>query len=254
MNVSITTLFILCPIIFLAGFIDSIGGGGGLISLPAYILAGLPIQNAVATNKLSSACGMIMSSLRYYKHNMLHKKYIIPGILSALIGSQIGAKLAMFVDERILQYFLFVTLPFITYFFIFRKKKATKTADISSLKQMFLIIFLTFIIGAYDGFYGPGSGTFLILVYSSFCGMNLLEANGNAKLVNLTSNLTAAIVFMLHGVVYIGLGLFAGVFSILGHFVGSKLAIKNGGHFIRIIIISVIIMLYIKLVTDIWHI
>lgn len=244
----ITAFLIVCPMVFLAGMVDAIGGGGGLISLPAYLIAGVPAHNAVATNKLSSAMGTIVSTIRYYKNGYADLKLGIPGILAALLGSQIGARAALLVSARFFSILLIVLLPCIAVYMILKKDLEPKDVNsISRKKQYLIVIIASLFIGAYDGFYGPGTGTFLILIYTSFAKMDVLTAGGNTKLVNLTSNISSLMVFLLGGVVYIPLGLAAGVFSIAGHYIGAGLAMKNGSKFVRIVILIVIGLLFAKI-------
>ncbi len=248
---TIMTYLIVCPMVFLAGLVDAIGGGGGLISLPAYLIAGVPAHNAVATNKLSSASGTIVSTIRYYKNGFADIRLAIPGIIAALIGSQIGARIALLVDADLFSKMLLVVLPCIALYMLFKKDLQPKPDEIIGRKKQYIIVTIaSLMLGAYDGFYGPGTGTFLILLYTGLAKMDVLTAGGNTKLVNLTSNISSLVVFLLGGVVYIPLGLAAGVFSILGHYIGAGLAMKNGSKFVRIVILIVIGLLFAKILGE----
>ncbi|MBO6058947.1 MAG: TSUP family transporter, partial [Bacteroidaceae bacterium] len=119
--ISITTYLIVCPLLFLAGFVDSIAGGGGLISLPAYLLAGLPIHNALGTNKFSSCCGTMISVARFLKNGMVNLKLALPAVACGLTGSTIGAKLSMSIPEKALMTMLLVVLP-VAAFCVLNKK------------------------------------------------------------------------------------------------------------------------------------
>ena len=111
MELTLTTFLIVCPLLFLAGFVDAIGGGGGLISLPAYLLAGLPMHQAIATNKLSSACGTTLATMRFIKNGLVNLRFAVPSVISAIIGSSIGAKLSLVTDEGLMEYLLIFVLP-----------------------------------------------------------------------------------------------------------------------------------------------
>ena len=111
MEINIITYLIICPLLFLAGFVDAIGGGGGLISLPAYLLAGLPMHQAIATNKLSSACGTTLATIRFIKNGLVNLKFAIPSVISAILGSSIGARLSLLTEESLMENLLFVVLP-----------------------------------------------------------------------------------------------------------------------------------------------
>lgn len=247
---SIMTFIIVCPMVFLAGMVDAIGGGGGLISLPAYLIAGVPAHNAVATNKLSSTTGTVVSTIRYYKNGFADIRLAIPGIIAALLGSQIGARAALIVSAKIFTILLMVMLPVIAIYMLLKKDLQPGEGEISRKKQYMIVTIAGVFIGAYDGFYGPGTGTFLILVYTGLAKMDVLTAGGNTKLVNLTSNISSLVVFLLGGVVYIPLGLAAGVFSIAGHYIGAGLAMKNGSRFVRIVILCVIGLLFANILYD----
>lgn len=247
---SIMTFIIVCPMVFLAGMVDAIGGGGGLISLPAYLIAGVPAHHAVATNKLSSTTGTVVSTIRYYKNGFADIRLAIPGIIAALLGSQIGARAALIVSAKIFTILLMVMLPVIAIYMLLKKYLQPGEGEISRKKQYMIVTIADVFIGAYDGFYGPGTGTFLILVYTGLAKMDVLTAGGNTKLVNLTSNISSLVVFLLGGVVYIPLGLAAGVFSIAGHYIGAGLAMKNGSRFVRIVILCVIGFLFANILYD----
>lgn len=248
---SITTFLIVCPLVFLAGFVDSIGGGGGLISLPAYILAGLPMHGAVATNKLSSSTGTLISTIRLCRHSKIDFKLILPAVFLAISGSFAGARLSLVVDETILKQFLLLVLP-VTAFFVLRKNTfaTEKQVKISRMKTILVSWTAAVLIGLYDGFYGPGTGTFYIIVFLSFAHMSAMDAAVNTKILNLTSNLTSLVVFLWNGQCYLLLGLVASIFSIAGHYLGSGMVLKNGSKAIRPIILLVLCLLFIKILVE----
>ena len=111
MTLTPQTFLIVCPFLFLARLVDAIGGGGGLISLPAYLIAGLPVHQAIATNKLSSACGTTLATARFIRNRLVNFRLAVPSVLAAVMGSSIGAHLSMATDEKIMRYILFIILP-----------------------------------------------------------------------------------------------------------------------------------------------
>ena len=248
---NIHVFFIVCPMVFLAGIVDSIAGGGGLISLPAYLMAGLPPHMAVATNKLSSSCGTTVSAFRYLKNRCVSLPLVPSTVLAALAGSAIGARLVLARDERYIKGMLFIVLP-VTAFFVLRKKSPLDTQGpaLPLKKQLVIATLAAFIIGAYDGFYGPGTGTFLVLILTGLARMDVRTASGNTKCINLASNVAALVTFLINGQVFLLLGLCAALFSILGNFIGSGMVVKNGAKTVRPIIIVVLILLFFKLLTD----
>lgn len=250
---TLTTYLIVCPFVFLAGLVDAIGGGGGLISLPAYLLAGLPAHNALACNKFSSSVGTIVSTARYCSKGCYNLKLAIPGIISALFGAQIGARISLLVEDSAFRIVMLILLPVIALYVLLQKdkEKEIKTSKpLSKKKQIILVVIGSFLLGAYDGFYGPGTGTFLLLVYHNLCRMELLSAVGNKGLVNLASNISSLIVFLMNGVVFLPLSITAALFSIVGHYLGAGLAMKNGRRLIRIVILTVLVLLFAKVLTE----
>ena len=247
MELDLSMFLIICPLFFIADLIDAIGGGGGLISLPACLIAGLPGHLAVGTNKLASSLGAIVSTVRYYKGRKFDYYMALIGIATAFIGAVIGAKIALYVDDVVFEVMLIVLLPLVAaYVLLKRDLEPKKNVRMSKRKQYIIVALSTLFLGMYDGFYGPGSGTFLLLVYTGLAKMNILNAEAYAKLVNLTATLSSAIVFLINGSTVIPLGLAAAVFSMAGHYVGSGIAIRNGSKVVRTTILIVLGILLLK--------
>ena len=250
MELELSTFLIVCPLVFLAGLLDSIAGGGGLISLPAYLFAGVPIHFALGTNKLSSIAGTAVASYRYYKNKYMDIKLCVPWIPAALAGSALGASLTLLVDERYLQRLLLVVLP-VTAVYVFKKKLLdTPGPALSRSRTLVYGVAVSFCIGGYDGFFGPGAGTFLILLYCGIAKVDSSVASGNAKLVNLASNLSSLVLFLYHRRALIPLGLAAAVFSVMGAYIGSGLVIRRGTRIIRGAILTVLALLFLKIAYD----
>lgn len=244
------TYFIVCPLVFLAGFVDAIAGGGGLISLPAYLFAGLPVHNVLATNKLSSATGTLVSTIRLIKNKHIDLGLVPGTVLCALIGSTIGARLALYLDDYIFKIVLIVVLPIVA-FSVLRDKDFTVTIPegFTRKKQYIIMAICSLAIGMFDGFYGPGTGTFLLLAFTKLGKLDMEKATGNVKAVNLTSNISALITFLFAGKILWSLGLVASLFSIAGHYTGAGMVLNNGTKIIRPIIIVVLILLIVKIVS-----
>ena len=219
---------IVCPLVFLAGFVDSIAGGGGLISLPAYMFAGIPVHNAIATNKLSSSTGTVVSTARLIKNKKVDWGFVPGTVIGALIGSVAGANLALIISDHILKMVLVVILPIVAFCVLKDKNMDVEVpAGMTKNKQYLIAIVCSLVIGCYDGFYGPGTGTFLLLVFTKLAKIPLEKATGNVKIVNLSSNISALITFILAGKIMWGLGLAASCFSIAGHYVGAGMVVNN---------------------------
>lgn len=247
----LSSFLIVCPLVFLAGFIDAMGSGGGLISLPAYVLAGVPMHAAVATNKLSACAGTIFSTARLCKHWKIDWKLIFPAIFFTLIGSSGGAQLSMRIDESILRNMMLVILPIVA-FFVLRKNSLVAESEqrISRKKELVISWTAALVIGLYDGIYGPGTGTFLLIVFLGLAKMSAMDAAVNTKIINLTSNVASLVTFLICDQIWIPLGLAASVFSIAGHYLGAGMVLKNGTKVIRPVIILVLILLFIKILTE----
>ena len=248
MQLTLEMFLIVCPLLFLAGLVDSIGGGGGLISLPAYLFAGLPVHMAIATNKLSSACGTSLATARFIRKGLVNLRLAVPSVIMAIAGSSLGAKLSLLVDETVMKYILLGVLPVAAFFVLnrhlFRDGGQQAVAD---RKTMTVCCIAAFVIGMYDGFYGPGTGTFLIIAFTVFTRMSVGAANAQAKVINLTSNITSLAVFLLNGQVLIPLGLAAAVCNMAGNWVGSGLAISKGVKIVRPVILLVLVLLLVKI-------
>ncbi len=242
---------IVCPLAFLAGLVDAIAGGGGLISLPAYFFAGLPVHGAIATNKLSSTMGTAVATIRYIMFGYMVKWLVIVGVLCGLTGSFLGSNLALVADGVALMAFMLISLPLVAYI-VFRARDLDKFADkqLPKGKTFVLTGLIALVIGVYDGFYGPGTGTFLILLLTTVAHLPLREAQGTTKAINLSTNVAALAVFLASGNVLVVLGLVAGLFNIAGNWIGASLFHKKGSTIVRPIMLVVIVLFAIRLVID----
>lgn len=244
-------ILLVCGGVFVASLVDAIGGGGGLISLPVYLLAGLPYHYALGTNKLSSSIGTAASTYRYLKNGYVNWGLAAGAVVLALGGAYLGTSLQLRIDEKYLQYTLLVVLPIVAAVMLLRKSQLPETAgEIRPGAQRAIVWGASFVIGMYDGFYGPGTGTFLLLVYCYLGKMDVRTASGNVKLANLASNVGSLVTALMAGKVLVPLGLVAAVFSIAGHYLGAGLNIKNGSKIVRPVIFIVLALLVVKVVTD----
>lgn len=182
---------IVCPLVFLAGFIDAIAGGGGLISLPAYLIAGLPPHAAIGTNKFSACLGTMVATWHYAKCGFIHWKRVLPAVVTALLGSWLGARLALLVEADAFKIVMLIILPLTACYVLRKKSLRDGKVPFSERKTVLITIFLALIIGVYDGFYGPGTGTFLMLLLTAVAHVSLNEAAGTTKVINLATNVAA---------------------------------------------------------------
>ena len=236
--------------VFLASFMDAIAGGGGIISVPTYLLAGVPMHMALGTNKVSSGIGTAVSTARFIKNGYIDWKLGVPSVALALVGSFVGTSIQLMIDEVYLQYLLLIVLPVVAFVVLRQRQFPEERGEIDRRKQCASVWLASFVVGAYDGFYGPGTGTFLLLIYCNLAKMDVRTAGGNVKLVNLSSNIGAFVTSLRSGQVFLVLGLIGAVTSIAGHYVGSGLAIKNGSKIVRPTVVIVLILLAVKVVYE----
>lgn len=236
--------------VFCASFVDAIGGGGGIISVPVYLLAGLPTHYALGTNKLSACLGTMFSTFRYLKAGFVDWILAIPSVAFALLGAHLGTKLQILVNENYLKYLLLVVLPVVAFVMLKQKRFPEEKREINRTLQMLIVWSASFLVGGYDGFYGPGTGTFLLLIFCNFAKMDMRTASGNVKVVNLSSNLGAVATSIMAGKVLFPVGIIAAVFSMAGHYLGAGLTIKNGSKIVRPVIFIVLGLLAVKIVLE----
>ena len=227
----ILVYLVVCFFVFLAGFVDSIAGGGGLISLPAYMIAGLPVHTAIATNKMSSFMGTSVATYHYMKKGFMKWKICIPAIFGAIAGSWMGSHLALLISDRVLKIAMVIVLPVIL-FYVLRSKALQgndeNTTDAVNGMLIFKCILIAVVIGIYDGIYGPGT----------------------TKAINLTTNITALVVFLINGKVLLPLGIAAGCCNMAGNYLGSHSFTSNGHKIVKPVMIVVIVIFFIKVVME----
>jgi uncharacterized membrane protein YfcA len=246
------TLLILCPLIFLAAFIDSIAGGGGLISLPAYLFAGIPIHNASGTNKFSSSVGTSVAVTNYIRGGYVDFHAAIPGSLGAFLGAWIGTRLALSMSPRVLQMSLMVILPLVGIFIFFRRSKENPEPK-KPLAARYKLIFCSLIglvFGCYDGFFGPGAGMFMTIALTSIVRLELTKSVGTAKVINFSSNFVSMVTWFINGKILFPVALPCTVCSVAGGYLGSRMAMKSGNKIIRPILALVAILLFAKILFD----
>ncbi len=244
---------VVCPLIFLAGIIDAIGGGGGLVTLPSYMLVGLPVHFAIGTNKLSSVMGTAMVTGKYFRDGYIPVKIAACSVIFAMIGSSLGARTALLISDRIFKIIMLIVLP-LTAIYVFKSQNFMRDRNFEAAisRRTFVIsILVAFFLGFYDGFYGPGAGTFMLLLLAGIAGLSLQHANGVAKVINLATNLAAVTVFLLNNRVIIPLGLTAGIFSIAGNYIGAKFFEKGGAKVVRPVILIVLVIFFVRVLYDV---
>lgn len=238
---------------FLAGFVDSIAGGGGLLLLPPLLLAGIPPQLCLGTNKFASMLGTSAALLNFIRNEKVIWKIAVCGLLFSLSGSVLGTKAILQFDQNTTARIVIALLPFAAVTtFIPKKQLKTSVADFSKKELYVYIPVFCFIIGFYDGFFGPGTGTFLIFGFYMFLGLHLIQASAISKVFNLASNVGSFITFAYADKVLYSIGIPIALANILGGYLGSILAIRKGQNLIKIFMLIVFLILFITLIVRIW--
>ena len=251
MTIHYWTLLIICPLVFAASLLDAVAGGGGLISLPAYLIAGLPPHNAIATNKLSSSIGTVASTARFIRNKCVDWPSAIPSALLAVLGSIAGAKLILMIDDNAIRYIMLVLVPVLAFVVLKKRDLSTDELEPVSRKRQFLVVCVAALfVGMYDGFYGPGTGTFLLIAYTQLAKMPVRMAAGNVKIANLSSNIGSLAVFLINGQAILPIGLIAAVFAVAGHFIGAGVLLKNGAKVVKPFVLVVLSLLFVRLIYD----
>ena len=241
---------IICPLVFIAGFIDAVAGGGGLISLPAYFITGIPVHSCVATNKMSAFMGTSVTTAKYAKDGFIPWKTAVFCIPCAFIGSAIGANAALMIPDRVFKIVLVVIIPLTGILILTKKDILNPKRSFSQRTTILICAASSLLIGVYDGFYGPGTGTFLLLLLTGMAGMELTMANGLTKAVNFTTNLSALAVFLIKDQVILPLGIVAGLFNIAGNYIGAARFEKNGSKIVKPVMIAVLAVFFVKLMIE----
>jgi uncharacterized membrane protein YfcA len=246
-------LVILCLIVGLAGFIDSIAGGGGLISLSAYVAFGIPSHYALGTNKFSSFSGSLIASAQYVHERDFEPRTAVSSVIGAFVGSAFGSRVSLLMDDKAFAIMLFILVPALAVITIFKKDWDHEGREVRITGARILIcLAFSILIGFYDGFFGPGTGMFLTLMFALVISLDSRKSCGNAKLVNLSSNAAALATFIINKVVVYQVAIPCALCSMLGNFLGSRLVVKKGAAAVKPMMLIVMAMLLIKVGFDIF--
>jgi uncharacterized protein len=248
-----TVLAPLLLVAFLAGFVDAIAGGGGLLTLPALLAAGLPPHVALGTNKGQAVWGSGASLVGFVRAGMVGRARAPASFLAGFAGSLGGAFLVLLVAPERLRPIVLVLLLLVAVFLAFRPPLHPAPPRVSPRWEAPAGIGLACGLGAYDGFFGPGTGTFLILGYVFLLGHGLIRASAEAKVVNFGSNLAAFLFFASRGNVAWHLALPMAATQLAGGWLGSQVALRGGDRLVRWVVLGVVVALVVKLSYDGWN-
>ena len=249
MQVTAKMYLIVLPMVFLAAVVDAIAGGGGLISLPAYTVAGLNYDFASGNNKFSSTFGTLMATVRYARSGKLLLRPALIAAALALPGSWLGTRAAMALGNRIMHLFMVFAIPIVGVLVLLKGKGPEKTRPFTR-RQYPACAAVGLAVGFYDGFFGPGTGTFLILLFTWLLGMDMVSASATAKPVNLVSNIASLATRIAAGNVLFALALPAMCCSLAGGWLGAKLALTRGARLIRAVMLGVLVLLTVRLAVE----
>lgn len=239
---NITTSWIIIFILtgFIAGYIDSIAGGGGMIQVPVLLYSGIPPIFVLATNKMASLFGTLMATIKYYLSNKISIQVVSIAIIPCLLASYVGSELVMFVPDNIIQWAILISIP-IALIFLLKKSSEFREENTEISKKN--IILATAPIGFYDGLLGPGTGTYMTISMKKFLHLDYIISTASTKPLNLATNLGSAIAFVMAGKVLWMVAIPMALANMLGSYVGSHYAIKGGEAFIKKILIFVLVFM-----------
>ena len=246
---SLYTLFFLAAFAFIAGFLDAIVGGGGLIQLPALLIQfpQLALPTLFGTNKIAALSGTSIAAVQYAKRIRFNWKVLLSISLFSFIFSFLGARTVNYLDSEALKPLILIILIAIAiYTFIKKDLGNVATKDLSTTKKMIFGALIGAVIGFYDGFFGPGTGSFFVLAFVVILGFDFLSASAYAKVVNCITNISALLVFVNHGNYLLELAILMAAFNIAGNFLGTKIAFKKGNGFIRLVFLIIVMLMILR--------
>ena len=237
-------LFLICMTGF-AGVVDSAAGGGGLISLPAYLFAGLPVHYTYGTNKFSAACGTTFATAKFFRGGAVDLQVGLLAAAGSFVGSAAGSHLAVWLSDGVLRLVMLCILPVAAVVILTQWKRPDRDCGDCPLTRARIAQALAIGvgIGCYDGLFGPGTGTFAIIAFSTLMGYDMRRASGNAKLLNLASNYASLVTYLASGLVVFHIAIPCAISGIVGNLIGSRLALRGGAKVIRPMMLVVLVLL-----------
>lgn len=254
MHLTFYSVIILFVLIAFASFVDSVAGGGGLITIPSYLAVGVPATLVLGTNKLVSTAGTGLAVYRLLKLTKVHTKLIIYFVIFSFVGSIIGAMLSHILTEKIMVYLLSGLIPILLVInFIKGRLFSHKEYSTAIFSKSIVLkgIFICIIVGGYDGFFGPGTGTFLYLAFSLFLGFAIKQATVYARIINFISNAAALSYFLMSNLIDWKVIIIALPAALIGSWCGSNLVIKGSEKWISWAVVFVLVLLLVKSINSI---
>lgn len=249
------TLLALAALSFTAGFIDSVVGGGGLIQIPALLIAmpSEPLPTLLGTNKIAALSGTSVAAVQYSKRIKFDYRILLIISVFAFVASFCGAKAVSFINTDTLKPLILVILILIAvYTFIKKDLGSVQTKELTLNKQLIYGSLIGIIVGFYDGFFGPGTGSFFVLGFVVILGFEFVKASAYSKVINCMTNLSALIVFLREGNYLLPIAILMAVCNITGNVIGSRIALKRGNGFVRIIFLLIVSLMILRYGYDIY--
>ncbi|TBR44869.1 hypothetical protein CBF23_002215 [Marinomonas agarivorans] len=252
LDFSLATIILLVFVAFVAGIIDAIAGGGGLITVPVLLLSGMEPAQALATNKLQGCAGTLSASYHFIKRKVVNLKALLPAIITTAVGSAVGTLLVSYLDRSLLFKIIPVILIAVALFFLFIHRIQPYISSKVQLGQLGFALLIGTSVGFYDGLIGPGTGSFFTTAYLCLTGATLINATANTKILNATSNVASLFIFSFTGHVLWGIGLAMAVGQWLGAQLGARLVVSKGNVLIRPLVILMCLLISSKLIYENW--
>ncbi len=243
-------LVFLCAAAFVAGLVDAIAGGGGLVTVPALLAAGLPAPLVLGTNKGQAVFGAVSSAASFWGRGALDRGRAGLGFAAGFAGSWLGARAMLAVPPRTLRMVVIGLLLLAVSIVLLRRKVQPRPRHLTPGQARAALIGIALVLGGYDGFFGPGTGSMLVIAFAGVFGDTLTRASGNAKVVNLASNLAAFTLFAWRGTVLWHLALPMAAANAVGAATGAHLAVRNGDRLVGGVVVLVVLAVVVKLAVD----
>ncbi|HYW81524.1 MAG TPA: TSUP family transporter [Thermoguttaceae bacterium] len=231
---------------FLAGFVDSIAGGGGIITIPALLAVGIPPHVALGTNKLQASFGSFTAALNYRRGGMVRGRDLVHGILFTAIGAFLGTTTIQAISPDRLEHAIPILL-IVIFGYMLRRPKLGATHRPHRMRPLLFYLLFGLLIGFYDGFFGPGTGSFWTVAFVAWMGFDLKKATAHTKVLNFTSNIVALVFFLAGGKVFVVAGIMMGIAQVAGASLGSHLVLSRGTRFVRVFFLTVVAVTIAKL-------
>ena len=252
MDEFLRTCLIVCPLVFLAGFVGGVAGGAGIISLPAYLMAGLPTHLAVGTNKVVNGTGMVAATVKFLCSGKVELRVSVIACVSSILASGVGTKLAASLPADVYKTILVAALPIVAVFLAVKRDFGADGShkDLSPAQQVVLPLLIGLGGGLYEGIIGAGAGTFILMAFTALMGMDMLTAAACTNVVNFAAMVSAVFVWILEGQVMWKLAVPAILFSLAGNYCGVRYALAGGSKRVKNMMFVVLGLLFIKMAAD----